>query len=63
MEKLEREAGDIDFETAKEDFQKTLNRAYLAAVRVFDNQNQQLKGQPSLDNEDTGRQYKNDPIG
>ena len=32
------------------------------AFRIEDNKRQQLKGQPSLDVEDTGVQWKNDPV-
>ena len=39
---------------------KLLNKAYLVALRIEDDQRQVKKGQPSLDGEDTGRQYKND---
>ena len=32
------------------------------AFRLEDDRKQALKGQPSLDKEDTGKQYKNDPV-
>lgn len=34
--------------------------AFEVAFRVDDNERQIQKGQPSLDNEDTGEQWKND---
>jgi hypothetical protein len=35
--------------------------AFEMAIRKDDNEKQKLKGQPSLDDEDTGAQYRNDP--
>lgn len=45
-------AQDIYFKLQKE--------AFNYAFRIDDNFKQALKGQPSLDNEDTGKQYKLD---
>jgi len=36
--------------------------AFKAAFRLRDDVLQRLKGQPSLDAEDTGVQWKNDPL-
>ena len=55
------ELNPADFKKVTEEHFKLLNKAYLLAIRVEDNRNQALKGQPSLDKEDTGEQYKNDP--
>ena len=46
----------------QEKFFKLQKQAFLVAFRQRDNLLQQKKGQPSLDIEDTGKQYKNDPI-
>jgi hypothetical protein len=37
-------------------------KVYEAAIRLSDNKKQAAKGQPSLDLEDTGVQWKNDTI-
>jgi hypothetical protein len=39
-----------------------LQRGSEIAIRLEDNRLQALKGEPSLDKEDTGKQYKNDPV-
>ena len=41
------------------DIQKKL---FEAAFRLADNRKQAAKGQPSLDTEDTGVQWKNEPV-
>lgn len=37
-------------------------KAYEHQFRVDDNKKQAQKGQPSLDDEETGEKYKNDPV-
>lgn len=44
----------------RDEFIKLQDVLYEVAYRSIDNQLQQRKGQPSLDDEDTGEQYKND---
>jgi len=46
----------------RDEYLKLQDVLYEVAYRAIDNQLQQQKGQPSLDNEDTGIQYKNDPV-
>lgn len=46
----------------QEKFFKLQRQAFMVAFRQRDNMLQKEKGQPSLDVEDTGKQYKNDPI-
>ena len=46
----------------QEKFFKLQRQAFMVAFRQRDNMLQQQKGQPSQDIEDTGKQYKNDPI-
>lgn len=36
--------------------------AFEVAFRAIDDENQRKKGEPSLENEDTGVQWKNDPV-
>ena len=50
----------LKLEDIQEEHYKILNKAYLLAIRRADNVKQQLKGEISLDIEDTGTQYKND---
>ena len=50
----------LKLEDIQEEHYKILNKAYLLAIRRADNMKQQLKGEISLDIEDTGTQYKND---
>ena len=44
----------------QEEFLKLQNKAFEMAFRIEDNILQEKKGQPSLDNDDTGAQWKND---
>ena len=45
-----------------EEFFALKTKVYEAAIRLSDNKKQAAKGQPSLDAEDTGVQWKNDAI-
>lgn len=46
-----------DFDKAQEIYFKLQKEAFELAFRADDNMNQESKGQPSLDVEDTGAQY------
>jgi hypothetical protein len=50
-----------EFLALQEQYFALQKKLFDAAFRGQDNVNQAKKGQPSLDNEDTGRQWKNDP--
>ena len=60
MEAEEEALKHLKLEDIQEEHYKILNKAYLLAIRRADNVKQQLKGEISLDIEDTGTQYKND---
>ena len=60
MEAEEEALKHLKLEDIAEEHYKILNKAYLLAIRRADNVKQQLKGEISLDIEDTGTQYKND---
>ena len=62
LDTVEEGTTETDIDAVNREFQRTLNKAYLTAFRLMDNKNQEIKGQPSLDKEDTGVQYKNDPL-
>lgn len=49
-----------EFEALKLEFLAVNKKFYEASFRLRDNIAQAKKGQPSLDGEDTGRQWKND---
>eukprot|EP00600_Ochromonadales_sp_CCMP1393_P004728 CAMPEP_0174960084 /NCGR_PEP_ID=MMETSP0004_2-20121128/3520_1 /TAXON_ID=420556 /ORGANISM="Ochromonas sp., Strain CCMP1393" /LENGTH=149 /DNA_ID=CAMNT_0016208443 /DNA_START=204 /DNA_END=653 /DNA_ORIENTATION=- len=51
-----------DFAKFQEEFFDMQRKAFKMAFRLQDNKKQEEKGQPSLDVEDTGEQWKNDPI-
>jgi len=54
-EKLVTQQEYIDFQIMKERIEKQ-------SFRVEDDRNQKFKGQPSLEGEDDGKQYWNDPV-
>jgi hypothetical protein len=59
----EKSRGDFSMETfanEQEKFMALQRRAFEVAFRIDDDENQKRKGQPSLDDEDDGKQYKND---
>ncbi len=60
MDAEEAELRGLKFKDVKDDFFHLLNKVYLVAFREDDDKKQIEKGQPSLDVEDTGIQYKND---
>lgn len=49
-----------EFTAIQEQFFALQNKAFEMAFRIEDNILQEAKGQPSLDNDDTGAQWKND---
>lgn len=49
-----------EFEDVQRQFFALQNKAFEMAFRIEDNVLQLAKGQPSLDNDDTGAQWKND---
>lgn len=51
-----------EFLKLQEDFFKMQRRAFEVAFRLEDDKKQAAKGQPSLSIEDTGKQWKNDPV-
>ena len=51
-----------EFDHLQAEFLDLQNKAFKMAFRILDNKKQSDKGQPSLDREDTGIQWKNDPV-
>jgi hypothetical protein len=51
-----------DFVTKQDEFIALQKEAFKVAFRLTDDRLQVAKGQPVLDDEDTGVQYKNDPV-
>jgi hypothetical protein len=51
-----------EFLALQEDFFAMQRRAFEVAFRLEDDKKQAAKGQPSLSIEDTGKQWKNDPV-
>lgn len=51
-----------EFLKLQEEFFKMQRRAFEVAFRLDDDKKQAAKGQPSLSLEDTGKQWKNDPV-
>ena len=49
-----------EYQIIQENYFKSQKEFFEYTFRVEDNKRQALKGQPSLDGEDTGTQWKND---
>ena len=62
MEEEDQKLDPKQFSILQDQYFKLLNKVYLLALRKEDDRKQALKGQPSLDLEDTGVQYKNDVV-
>lgn len=51
-----------EFILSQENYFKLQTRAFEAAFRIEDDQKQAMKGQPSLNVEETGAKFRNDPV-
>lgn len=51
-----------EFKEFQDKFFEMQRQAFKVSFRIADNKLQEKKGQPSLDVEDTGIQWRNDPI-